>query len=341
MKRVTAAFLIAFSMLIMMQVVSFAEITLDENIDELQESNYLQPDRVYYFPVMNGSYQVEQGESTGYSYTVSVEPRNSGVSASLVYQNGLQFVRVSVTTTANSREIDDVEIILRITDRSDRTNKWDDPYYFNIGYGDTYFNTSDELEIFEDETVIEFSDEVSTCYVFLPDGSEFIANLKPNTERNKSDGIYRIVDFYLTTDMDYDVESKYGSRGALEYLRFYTNTSFNQSLLRIYSPSANYVYSVDSAKNLSRLQATRNGDFLAISTSTLGSYVLSDVDLGVAYGNNTTTPDSSSSIPGLSSAPTPALPPAAPMPMPSTGTIVYPPVTGGGYKPNPNTGAAA
>lgn len=328
MKTLTAAFILTLCLMLAITPVAYADITVDWDIAGLHGDS-LQPGRVYQFPLLYNGYQVEQGENTGYSYRVTTDPKISGVSASIVTDNRLQWLRVSVSAAA-ARADSYIEIILTITDRSDRSYTYDDSWTFDIGFGDTYYVSADSHELYDDETVLEFSDSVSTCYIYLPDGSEFIASLPPNSSRNKAEGINRVVDFYNTNDMIYEVESRYGSRGLLEYMRFYTDYSFNQSLMRFFAPGANYVYSVDGSNNLSRLPATRNGDFLVVSVTRLGSYVLSDKDLGVGYGDTPIT----DTAPGTS-----ASEPKAPTPAPSGGTI--PPATGGDYKVNPGTGAAA
>jgi hypothetical protein len=324
MKHLSAGLLMALCLMLALSPIAHANITVDWDIEGLH-GDTLHPGRVYMFPLLYNGYQIEQGENTGYAYRVTTDPKLSGVSASIVTENRRQWVRVSVSAAAQADSY--IEVILTVTDRRDRSYTYDESWVFDIGYGDAYYVSGDTHELFDDETVLEFGDQVSTCYIYLPEGSEFIANLQPNSSRNRAEGRNRIIDFYYSTDMIYEVESRYGSRGLLEYMRFYTDYNFNQSLLRFFAPGANYVYEIDGLNNLTRIPATRNGDFLVISTTRLGSYVLSDNDLGVGYA----------SIEDISSGEsTPALPPA---PTPSPGYTV--PVTGGDFKTNPGTGVAA
>ena len=332
MKHITAFLLSTVMLLLLLPVPAQASGWIDDDIEGYYDG-YLNPGRSYYFPLReDDGDQVEKGEDTGYRYKVEVEPRNKGVTASIVTDNDYQYVKVSVSSTAGRGE-SYYDIILTSTSRSDRDETYEDVLSVEIGYGDTYFTSESELDIYEDQTVIEFSDSVTTCYIYLPDGSEFAATLQPNTSKNKTDGINRVIDFYASSGAITAVESRYGTTSWLEYLRFYTDYTFGTSLFKIYAPDHDYIYSVDSNNNLARLRATRNEEFMVITTTRLGSYVLSSRDLGIGYESTNGTDTSSSGV---------VLPdsePQAPSPMPSSGHS-YPAATGGfnGQKVNPGTG---
>ena len=263
--------------------------------DVLEDSGYLQPGKTYYIPIMNGNYHLDVEELERYRLQVSIENLNEGGgsrkggSVSFEIIDGYRYVKFSSTAASANKE----NVVFRITlDCYDKLDKgWVEPEIadVDVGYGSTSYCSESEHDVDNDAPVVEFSDSVTNCEIRFPDKSMLLAVLVDNTKKNKDEGIMRKINLYSTTSTIQALANKY-PKYELKYLTFSTSTTFNEnSILRIYAPGKNYLYSTNNFNELKKLSFVRSGDYLVLSNvRTLETYVMSKEELpNVAAGSGT------------------------------------------------------
>lgn len=275
-----------------------------------EDTSVLSPGVDYYFDCDWQGGPINDDFFEFYSVSVSVNSSDkdelSATTAKKMVEKA-EFVKLSsedkyyfhFRAKGNYSYADDAEIrIVVLAKDNSRDKKCEDAYSkyemdLEIGYykfdkkdPEVVVSTS-QYDVDSDTPVVEFDEDLKTCRLDFEDGSYY------NVRFAKS----RRFNLGHTTTANNAIVSAYPS-AKLKFISFYANPKFAyESVLKVKAPNTSYLYEIGDNNTLTLISNVNNDGYFGYTTSCLGAYVASNVELDdtkFAVGTQNSTSSSNS-----------------------------------------------
>lgn len=285
------------------------------------ETGCFVPGKTYYLEAMDGKYQIDDDFFKYFKTKIDILGDGKRYITGAKFQkmrDGYYRLTFKVNPNYSYKDNVDIEMHILATDKKDSDNTYTTVLNFTVGYGgNPEFCSDEEMTIYARNPLVEFDEYLK--------GKTTKINFDDYGSYSFKVGTARMINFAHTIEPNTSVENANPSAD-LTFLDFYARPTFGtEGTLRIYAPDAKYLYKVASDNSLTRLIAPKDDDEFVIKTSSLDSYVASNIALKAvgteSTGGSTETTQLDDTTPDNTS---------------NTGSG-----SGSGIKQNPATGTAA